>query len=318
MAQTTRHFLDLDQIKAAELRQLLTEAKAMKAARKGLPKGALDPSPALKGRMLAMIFEKPSTRTRISFDLAMRQAGGETMTLSGNDLQFGHGETVADTARVLTRFVDVLMLRTHSHDSLVELAEIAGVPVINGLTNRTHPCQLMADVMAFEEHRGPIAGHAIAWLGAGNNVCASWIHAAERFGFTLRVSTPKGLEPPAALMTWAKEHKANVSLVRDPMEAAKGASAIVTDTWIQMSESTQLGEGGARARHKALLPYQVNDRIMERAGPDAVFLHCLPAHRGEEVTDQVIDSAKSIVFDAAENRLHTQKAILKWVLTGPA
>jgi ornithine carbamoyltransferase len=309
-----RHFLDLDQIPAAQLRAILEDAKAMKAARAGRPKGAADDALPLKGHMLALIFEKPSTRTRISFDMAMRQLGGTTMVLGGNDLQFGHGETVADTARVLSRYIDAIMLRTKRHDNLLELAQTASVPVINGLTDRTHPCQLMADILTFEERAGPVKGRVFAWTGAGNNVCTSWIHAAERFGFTLRVASPPTLQPDAKVVAWAKAQGADVSVTQSAQDAVAGADCVITDTWVQMSESDQLGEGGARRRHNALMPYQVNERLMAQAKPNALFLHCLPAHRGEEVTDAILDGPQSGVWDEAENRLHTQKAILKWAL----
>lgn len=309
-----RHFLDLDQVSAADLRSILNDARMMKSARAGRPRGALDDSLPFKGHMLALIFEKPSTRTRISFDMAMRQMGGSTMVLGGNDLQFGHGETVADTARVLSRYVDAIMLRTKRHDNLLELAQMSSVPVINGLTDRTHPCQLMADILTFEERVGPVKGRVFTWSGAGNNVCASWIHAAQRFEFSLRVACPETLSPDPKAVAWAKSHGADVSVTHSAQDAAQGADCIITDTWVQMSESDQLGEGGARRRHNALSPFQVNDRLMARAKPGALFLHCLPAHRGEEVTDAVLDGPQSGVWDEAENRLHTQKAVLKWAL----
>jgi ornithine carbamoyltransferase len=312
---TAKHFLDLDTLDAGTLRKIVDDAKRMKAARKGKPRGAADDVQPLKGRMLALIFEKPSTRTRISFDVGMRQLGGETMILGGGDLQFGHGETVGDTARVLSRYVDAIMLRATRHQSLIELAAAATVPVINGLTDRTHPCQLMADVMTFEERLGPIAGKTVVWSGAGNNVCASWIHAAVRFGFELRVACPPEIAPDARLLSWAKQEGGRVHLVRDPHEAASGASAIVTDTWVQMSESDQLGEGGTRSRHNSLARYRVDEKLMAAAGKGAIFMHCLPAHRGEEVTDGVLDGPQSVVFDEAENRLHSQKSVLVWALT---
>ncbi len=315
LARGPKHFLDLDDFDAATLRRLIDDARRMKEARAGRPKGAADDATPLSGRMLALIFEKPSTRTRISFEMGMRQLGGETMFLDGRDMQFGHGETVGDTARVLSRYVDAVMLRTKRHQALVELAATATIPVINGLTDRTHPCQLLADVMTFEEHRGPIKGRVVTWSGAGNNVCASWIHAAVRFGFELRIAAPEELEPDAKLVRWAKAEGGRVDIVRDPYEAASGADALVADTWVQMSESDQLGEGGARSRHNMLMRYQVNDKLMKTAKHDAIFMHCLPAHRGEEVTDSVLDGPQSVVFDEAENRLHTQKSVLLWALT---
>ena len=315
IARGPKHFLDLDTFDAATLRRLIDDARRMKEARAGRPKGALDDTTPLTGRMLALIFEKPSTRTRISFEMGMRQLGGQTMFLDGRDMQFGHGETVGDTARVLSRYVDAVMLRTRRHQSLVELAATATIPVINGLTDRTHPCQLLADVLTFEEHRGPIKGRVITWSGAGNNVCASWIHAAVRFGFELRVAAPQELEPDPTLIKWAKAEGGRVDIVRDPYEAASGSDAIVADTWVQMSESDQLGEGGARSRHNMLVRYRVDDKLMKTAKRDAIFLHCLPAHRGEEVTDSVLDGPQSVVFDEAENRLHTQKSVLLWALS---
>ena len=314
-ATVSKHFLDLDAFDAGMLRKLVDDARRMKEARKGWPKAKADDNAPLKGRMLALVFEKPSTRTRISFDVGMRQLGGDCIFLDGRDMQFGHGETVADTARVLSRYVDAIVLRSKRHQSLLELAATASVPIINGLTDKTHPCQLMADILTFEEHRGPIAGKVVAWSGAGNNVCASWIHAAARFNFELRIACPPELDPEPSLMTWAKENKGNVHIVRDPHEAVSGANAIVTDTWVQMSESEQLGEGGARSRHNSLVRYRVDEHLMQTAGKDAIFMHCLPAHRGEEVTDAVIDGPQSVVFDEAENRLHSQKAVLLWTMT---
>jgi ornithine carbamoyltransferase len=312
---TAKHFLDLDAFDAATLRKMIDDAKRMKAGRKGKPKGALDDAAPLKGRTLAMIFEKPSTRTRISFEMGMRQLGGDTMFLDGRDMQFGHGETVGDTAQVLSRYVDAIMLRTRRHQSLIELAQHATVPVINGLTDKTHPCQLMADVMTFEEHQGPIAGRVVTWSGAGNNVCASWIHAAVKFGFELRVACPSEAAPDPHVMAWAKQEGGKVHLVRDPLQAVSGTDAVVTDTWVQMSEADQLGEGGTRSRHNVLARYRVDDRLMAAAGKKAIFMHCLPAHRGEEVTDAVFDGPQSVVFDEAENRLHSQKSVLLWTLT---
>ena len=310
-----RHFLDLDAFDAPALRSLIESARRMKEARRGRPKGARDDDMPLKGRMLALVFEKPSTRTRISFDMGMRQLGGECMFLDGRDMQFGHGETVGDTARVLSRYVDGIVLRSKRHHSLLDLARTASVPVINGLTDKTHPCQLMADILTFEEHRGPIGGQVVAWSGAGNNVCASWIHAAVRFGFELRVACPPELDPDPQIMAWVKAEGGKVHIIRDPNEAVSGAAAVVTDTWVQMSESDHLGEGGARSRANSLVRYRVDEKLMEVAGKKAIFLHCLPAHRGEEVTDGVLDGPQSVVFDEAENRLHAQKAVLLWSMS---
>jgi ornithine carbamoyltransferase len=255
-----------------------------------------------------MIFERPSTRTRVSFDVGMRQLGGESIMLTGAEMQLGRGETIADTARVLSRYVDAIMIRTLDHKQLMELAEFATVPVINGLTKRSHPCQVMADVMTFEEHHGPIRGKTVAWTGDANNVLASWVHAADRFDFRLRIATPPELKPKKWLADWIKQAGAGIHIGSDPDEAVKGADCVVTDTWVSMGD-----KDGAR-RHNLLKRYQVNARLMARAKPDALFMHCLPAHRGEEVTDEVIDGPQSVVFDEAENRLHAQKGILAWCL----
>jgi len=255
-----------------------------------------------------MIFDKPSTRTRVSFDVAMRQLGGEAITLTGQEMQLGRGETIADTARVLSRYVDAIVIRTLDHDTLTELARHATVPVINGLTRRSHPCQVMADVMTFEEHCGPIRGKTVAWTGDANNVLASWAHAAERFDFHLRVATPPELAPKKWLLDWIKRSGAEIRLGSDPEEAVKGCDCVVTDTWVSM------GDKDGQRRHNLLKRYQVNAALMARAKPDAVFMHCLPAHRGDEVTDEVIDGPQSVVFDEAENRLHAQKGILAWCL----
>ncbi|SDB52482.1 ornithine carbamoyltransferase [Bauldia litoralis] len=297
----TRHFLDLAAIEPAILRSILDESRRLKADRAGVR--AAGP---LAGRVLAMIFDRPSTRTRVSFDVGMRELGGETIMLTGEEMQRGRGETIADTAKVLSRYVDAIMIRTLEHETVVDLAEAATVPVINGLTRHSHPCQIMADVMTFEEHRGPIAGKTITWLGDANNVLTSWIQAAAAFDFTMRVASPPELAAPADLVAWAREHKADLQLTGDPEAAAEGADCLVTDTWVSMGD-----EEGER-RQALLKPYQVNQRLMARAGSKAIFMHCLPAHRGEEVTAEVIDGPQSVVFDEAENRLHAQKGILAW------
>lgn len=296
-----RHFLDLSEIPAEELRRVLDFSKDLKARRKA---GEVDRP--LAGKTLAMVFDKPSTRTRVSFDLAMRQLGGETIMLTGQEMQLGRGETIADTARVLSRFVDAIMIRILDHDDLTELAKHATVPVINGLTRISHPCQVMADVLTFEEHKGNIQGRSVAWTGDANNVLASWVHAAQRFDFSLRVATPKELSPRQALKDFVKRTKAKVKFVRDPEEAVEGVDCVVTDTWVSM------GDKEAERRHNLLKPYQVNRSLMARADKDAIFMHCLPAHRGEEVSDEVMDGPQSVVFDEAENRLHAQKGILAW------
>jgi len=282
--------------------------EASRAMKERLKKNGRSSDTPLAGKTLAMVFDKPSTRTRVSFDVAMRQLGGESITLTSQEMQLGRGETLADTARVLSRYVDGIMIRTLAHETLVELARNATVPVINGLTRRSHPCQVMADVMTFEEHRGSIRGKTMAWSGDANNVLASWMHAAERFDFRLHVATPPELAPKKWLTAWSKSSGAAIRIGSDPEEAAKDADCVVTDTWISMGD-----RDGAR-RHNLLKRYQVNARLLAKAKPDALFMHCLPAHRGEEVTDEVIDGPQSVVFDEAENRLHAQKGILAWCL----
>jgi len=304
------HFLDINQTNPKALRGMIDSARAMKTARGDRPKGAPDDTQPLAGRLLALIFEKPSTRTRVSFDVGVRQMGGQTMILSGSEMQLGHGETIADTARVLSRYVDLIMIRTYEEATLLELAEYADVPVINGLTNRTHPCQIMADLMTYEEHRGPIAGRKVVWSGDGNNVCASFIHAAGQFGFDFTYTGPATLDPEATFVDEARARGVKVEIVRDPLQAVAGADLVVTDTWVSMHDSQSARE----RRHNQLRPYQVNERLMAAAKPDALFMHCLPAHRDDEVTSAVMDGPHSVVFDEAENRLHAQKAILRWCL----
>jgi ornithine carbamoyltransferase len=304
MSKAPRHFLDLFDVPTSELRAILDASVAMKKRRK---EGRVVDKP-LDGKTLAMIFDKPSTRTRVSFDVGMRQLGGEAIMLTGAEMQLGRGETIADTAKVLSRFVDIIMIRILSHDALTELATHATVPVINGLTRRSHPCQVMADVMTFEEHRGPIKGRTVAWTGDDNNVLASWAHAAERFSFNLNIATPPELAPNKLLRDWIRSSGASIRLGTDPEAAVRGADCIVTDTWVSM------GDKDGEHRHNILRPYQVNAELMGLAKPDALFMHCLPAHRGEEVTDEVIDGPQSVVFDEAENRMHAQKGILAWCL----
>jgi ornithine carbamoyltransferase len=299
-----RHFLDLIDIPSDELRGMIETARAIKNARKA---GKADRP--LAGQTLAMIFDKPSTRTRVSFDVAMRQLGGDAILLTGQEMQLGRGETIADTARVMSRYVDAIMIRTLDHNILDELAKYASVPVINGLTRRSHPCQVMADVMTFEEHRGPIRGRTVAWTGDANNVLASWMHAAQQFEFLLKVASPPELKPKKWLLDWVKSSGAAIEIGEDPEEAVKGADCVVTDTWVSMGD-----EQSKANRHNLLSRYQVNANLMAKARPDAIFMHCLPAHRGEEVTDEVMDGPQSVVFDEAENRLHAQKGILTWCL----
>jgi ornithine carbamoyltransferase len=300
------HFLDLSEFSGKTLREILALASGLKAKRAG------EPRRPLAGRKLALIFEKPSTRTRVSFDAAMYELGGHSIVLTGKEMQLGRGETIADTARVLSRYVDAIMIRILNHKSLQELAAHATVPVINGLTKLSHPCQVMADVMTFEEHKGSIKGRKVAWTGDANNVLTSWVHAAARFEFELNVASPRDFAAKPPVVKWAKESGAAIRFMRNPEEAVEGADCIVTDTWVSM------GDKEAKRRHNILKPFQVNRVLMKRAKPDAIFMHCLPAHRGEEVTDDVIDSPQSVVFDEAENRLHAQKGILAWCLGAPA
>ena len=299
---TPRHFLSLQDFSAETLRGILDLAVDLKARLK-----AGDKPPLLADKMLAMIFERQSTRTRVSFDVGMRQLGGETMFLSGSEMQLAREETLADTARVMSRYVDAIMIRILDHDDLMELAGASTVPVINGLTRRGHPCQVMADIMTFEEHRGPIKGKKIAWVGDSNNVMASWVQATRLFGNTLTIAVPDEFGPDQAMLADIKRAGSSVTLTEDAIAAAKDADLIITDTWVSM------GDADATERRKALKPYRVDPTLMSRARSDALFMHCLPAHRGDEVTDEVIDGPQSVVFDEAENRLHVQKAILCWV-----
>jgi len=304
------HFLDIHKTDPADLRAMIDGAKATKSARVGLPKAAPDSDQPLKDRMVALIFEKPSTRTRVSFDVGVRQMGGQTMTLSGQDMQLGHGESIADTARVLSRYVDLIMIRTFDESVLLELAEFASVPVINGLTDRTHPCQIMADIVTFEEKRGSIKGKKVVWCGDGNNVCASFLHAAGQFGFDMVFAGPQQLDPEDAFVALARSKGVSVAIERDAHKAVEGADLIVTDTWVSMHDAQSARE----RRHNMLRPYQVNEELMSRAKPDALFMHCLPAHRDEEASSAVMDGPHSVIFDEAENRLHAQKAVMKWCI----
>jgi ornithine carbamoyltransferase len=294
-----KHFLDVDQYSTAELRDILDLGLAYKHGRSDRP---------LVGKTLALIFEKPSTRTRVSFEVGMRQLGGDTIVLGTADSQLGRGETIADTARVLSRYVDAIMIRTNHAEKLTDMARYATVPVINGLTDASHPCQIMADVMTLQEKKGPLAQQVVAWSGDGNNVSVSWIHAAARFGFEMRLACPEQLQPPAPVVEWARRAGARVALTDAPEAAVAGADCVVTDTWVSMGAEASVN------RHNLLAPYRVDERLMAQAKPDAIFMHCLPAHRGEEVTAGVIDGPQSVVWDEAENRLHVQKGILAWCL----
>ena len=297
-----KHFLDLDQFDEKTLREQLDLGVAFKTGTAEIPR-------PLEGKCLAMIFEKASTRTRVSFDVGMRHLGGETIVLDHTDMQLGRGETVADTAKVLSRYVDAIMIRTTNPQNLTDMAENATIPVINGLTDDSHPCQIMADVMTIEEHLGPVEDKIIAWCGDGNNMATSWIHAATRLGFELRLACPDELQPNQDVMKWAQENGARVLLTNDPTEAATGADCVSTDVWVSM------GDEGISDRHNLLRPYQVDSQLMGLAKSEAIFMHCLPAHRGEEVTADVMDGPQSVVWDEAENRLHAQKGILTWCLT---
>lgn len=301
---TPKHFLDLHLLSSDTLRGIVANGRELKARRRD----ADAPKP-LADRTLVMIFEKPSTRTRVSFQVGMQELGGHVVLLTDNESQLGRGETVADTARVLSRYADAIMIRTDDPAKLADLEKHATVPVINGLTDYSHPCQIMADIMTFEEHRGDIAGRTVAWTGDGNNVVTSWVHAAARFGFRLRIATPPELKLTNGVVEWAKGEGADVVMTANPADAVAGADLVVTDTWVSM------GDEDAGRRHNMLLPYQVNDALMSKAAPDALFMHCLPAHRNDEVTDAVIDGPQSVVWDEAENRLHIQKSILAWCLS---
>ncbi len=303
-----RHFLDLSDHDSATLKAIIADARKRKLTRGVSPKGMPDADQPLNGKVLAMIFDKQSTRTRISFDLAARQLGGGTLMLTGNEMQLAREETIADTARVLSRYVDAMMIRLLDHEMVEELAANATIPVINGLTKWSHPCQVMADVMTYEEHKGAIAGATVCWSGDGNNVLTSWVHAAVKFGFRLNAASPKELTLDEETREWSKS-SGLVTFTTDPEAAVEGADCVVTDTWVSM------GDDNATKRQHLLKPYQVNAALIKRAKKDAIFMHCLPAHRGEEVTDEVIDGAQSVVFDEAENRLHAQKAILAWALS---
>ena len=304
------NFLDIKTIESSELKKIIQTALEIKKSRSSLTKGVLDSDKALDGQIVALIFEKPSTRTRISFDVGVRQMGGQTIVLSGKDMQLGHGETIADTARVLSRYVDLIMLRTYEEATLHEMAQFATVPVIYGLTNFSHPCQIMADILTYEEHRGSIEGKKIVWSGDGNNVFNSYAHAAEKFNFNLTFTGPETLEPDRKLIEQASQNGTKISIEIDPAAAMRDADLVVTDTWISMHDLQSARE----RRHNQLRPYQVNKELIAHAKPDALFMHCLPAHRDEEATSEIMDGKNSVIFDEAENRLHIQKAIMRWCL----
>ena len=303
----TRHFLNLSDAGGDAVAAMLNDALDRKASRASWPKGRIDGDAPLAGHVLAMIFEKNSTRTRVSFDMAMRQLGGSAIVMDAGGMQLGRGESIADTARVLSRMVDAIMIRTDDHAKIEELAHYASVPVINGLTDQSHPCQIMADLLTLIERGHPLPGLQLAWLGDGNNVLNSLIEAAGLMKFTIRVGGPAGYEPDRTFVDRARAAGADIRFTQDANEAVSGASAVVTDCWVSM------GQQETNAQAIAMQPYQVDESLMLAAAPGAVFLHCLPAHRGEEVTDGVIDSVQSVVWDEAENRIHAQKSVLRWV-----
>jgi ornithine carbamoyltransferase len=306
MTQSPRHFLDLWRLEASDLRAILDDAAARKAARKGWTQGRPDPDAPAHERTLAMIFQKNSTRTRFSFDAAMRQLGGDVIISTANDMQLGRGESIEDTAKVLSRMVDAIMIRANSHEDVERLAYASTIPVINGLSDKGHPCQIIADLLTFEEHRGPVAGKTLAWVGDGNNVCASFIHAAPKLGYKLNIACPAVYHPDLMDLARAAEQQGRVEMTDDPRAAVRGADCVITDTWVSM------GDTDHEERLEAFEAYQVDESLMGLAASDSVFLHCLPAHRGEEVTDAVIDGPRSLVWDEAENRIHAQKSILAW------
>ena len=301
-----RHFIDLADAGGDDVAAMINDAIDRKAARAGLPKGAVDADAPLAGRVLALVFEKNSTRTRVSFDIAMRQLGGSVLILEAGSSQLGRGETIADTARVLSRMVDGIMLRTDDHAKIAEMARHATVPVINGLTDKSHPCQIVADLLTVIEHGKALPGLEVAWFGDGNNVLHSILEAAGLFKFNVRVATPAGYEPDPAFVELARAGGAMVTLTQDAQAAARGADVLVTDTWVSM------GQEHAQNKLAAMAPYQVNAALIALAKPDALFLHCLPAHVGEEVSEDVFEGPRSVVFDEAENRIHAQKSVLLW------
>lgn len=301
-----RHFLDLSDAGGDSIAAMINDALDRKQARQDWPKGRPDADRPLDGHVLGMIFEKNSTRTRVSFDIAIRQLGGTSLVLDAGTTQLGRGETIADTARVLSRMVDAIMIRTDDHGKIEEMARHASVPVINGLTDRSHPCQIVADLLTIVEQRKALPGLELAWLGDGNNVLHSIIEAAGLMKFNVRVGTPQGYEPDPGFVAQARERGAVITLTREPAEAAAGADIVVTDTWVSM------GQEHAHNKIAAMAPFQVSETLMAKAKPDARFLHCLPAHVGEEVSEAVFEGPQSVVFDEAENRIHAQKSILLW------
>ena len=305
-----RHFLDIDQIDYTDLRSIINDALNLKAQRVGFTKGQLDKNASLTGNSVALIFQKPSTRTRVSFDMGVHQLGGKSLLLSGNDMQLGHGESIGDTALVLSRYVDLMMLRTFSEETLYEMAKHASIPVINGLTDTSHPCQIMADILTYEEKRGSIKGKKVLWIGDGNNVCTSLMQASEKFNFSVIFSGRDELDPDPNLVKKVLKRGAIFEIQRNVKEAIKDVDLIITDSWVSMHHS----ELERKSMHNILQQYQVNKELIQYSKPDTLFMHCLPAHRGEEVTSEVLDGERSVVFDEAENRLHVQKSIMRWCL----
>ena len=305
-----KNFINISDISKADLRKILDNAKSRKEKRSNLNKNSIDPDAPLDGKILIMLFEKPSTRTRISFDLAVKQLGGKSLILNPDEIHYGSGaESLHDTAKVLSQYADIVMLRTHAHKNVLEFSKNLNIPIINGLTDLSHPCQIMSDVMTFEELKGPIRNKKIAWLGDGNNVLYSLIEAAVQFEFQLSIACPKGYEPDKKILQWAKKNNGSISITKNPLEASNNADCVITDKWISMGDKINKNK-----KKNALKPYQVNKKIMKSAKKDSIFMHCLPANRGEEVTDDVMDGKQSAVWLEALNRIHAQKSIIEWCL----
>ena len=305
-----KNFINISDISKADLRKILDNAKSRKEKRSNLNKNSIDPDAPLDGKILIMLFEKPSTRTRISFDLAVKQLGGKSLILNPDEIHYGSGaESLHDTAKVLSQYADIVMLRTHAHKNVLEFSKNLNIPIINGLTNLSHPCQIMSDVMTFEELKGPIRNKKIAWLGDGNNVLYSLIEAAVQFEFQLSIACPKGYEPDKKILQWAKKNNGSISITKNPLEASNNADCVITDKWISMGDKIN-----KHKKKNAFKPYQVNKKIMKSAKKDSIFMHCLPANRGEEVTDDVMDGKQSAVWLEALNRIHAQKSIIEWCL----
>ncbi len=305
-----KNFINISDVNKVDLRKIIDNAKSRKDRRSNLNKNAIDPDAPLDGKILIMLFEKPSTRTRISFDLAVKQLGGKSLILNPDEIHYGTGnENLHDTAKILSQYVDIVMLRTHAHENVLEFSKNLNIPIINGLTNLSHPCQIMSDIMTFEELKGSIKNKKITWLGDGNNVVYSLIEAAVQFEFQLSIACPKGYEPNKKILQWAKKNKGNIFITKDPLEASNEADCIMTDKWISMNDKIN-----KKKKKKALKPYQVNKKIMKAANKEAIFMHCLPANRGEEVTNDVMDGKQSAVWLEALNRIHAQKSIIEWCL----